>query len=96
MSSARNRDLEKIKWQILSRIIEGSVLPPEKALAGVAGQKAIVALETFLHEIFCVIKEDVILKSFLLENRPPEILREEGESSRPGSSKIAAGGVANG
>lgn len=88
MSSKRNRDLEKFKWQILSRMIEGSVLPPEKALDGVAGQKAITALETFLHEIFCVIREDVILKSFLLENQPADTLREESESIQPGSSKI--------
>jgi hypothetical protein len=88
MSLQRNKDLEKIKWKILLRMIEGSVLPPEKALDGVAGQKAIQALESFLHEVFCFIREDVILKSLLLESHPPEIIRRESKSIQPGSYPI--------
>jgi len=88
MSSQRNKDLEKIKWKILSRMIECSALPPEKTLDGVAGQKAIHALESFLHEIFCFIREDVILKSLLLEIPPTEIIRRESKSSQPGSCQI--------
>ena len=39
MSEERCRDLEKTKWRVLSHIFEGSLLPPRKALNGVAGQK---------------------------------------------------------
>ena len=88
MSLPRNSELEKIKARVLSHIIKGSVSPPAKALAGVAGQKAIVALESFLHEAFRFIREELLLEYLLPKSLAPEILREERKLIQPGSSKI--------
>ncbi len=88
MNSERNRDLEKFKWQILSRMFEGSVFPPRKALAGVAGQKAIIALEVFLHEVFLNIRDEALINHLLPKSLTPEILREERKLIQPGTSKI--------
>lgn len=88
MNSERNRDLEKFKWQILLRMLEGSVSPPRKALAGVAGQKSIIALEAFLHEVFLNIRDEVLLNHLLPKSLTPEILREERKLIQPGTSKI--------
>ncbi len=65
MSQERSKELEKLKWRVLSNIIERSVLPPAEALNGVPGQKAIVALEIFLHEAFRLIREELLLKYLL-------------------------------
>jgi hypothetical protein len=66
-------DLEHVKFRVLSHMIESSVLPPRKPLDEVAGQKVIVALETFLHEVYCYTRDNVFLKRLLPPNMAPEI-----------------------
>lgn len=89
MNQERSRDLEKTKWRVLSHIFEGALLPPREALNNVAGQKAIVALESFMYEAFRYIKKEVLLTYLLPKSMAPEILREERKSIQPGASKIA-------
>jgi hypothetical protein len=88
MSQERSKELEKIKWRVLSHMIESSVLPPAEALRGVPGQKAIAALETFLHEAFRLIREEVLLRYLLPKSLDPEIIHKERELLQPRASQI--------
>ena len=85
MNEERCSDLEKTKWRVLSHMIEGSVLPPREALNDVPGQRAIVALEIFLHEAFQCIKKEFLLKYVLPKSLEPAILDEERKLTRSGS-----------
>lgn len=87
MNQNRSRELEQVKWRVLSNMIKSSVLPPQEALNDVPGQKAILALETFLHETYLGVREAVI-SYFLPKSMDPEILREERKLIQPGASKI--------
>lgn len=88
MNQKRSSELENVKWRVLSHIIQSSVYPPAKSLNGVPGQKAIAALEKFLHEAFLCIREEVLLKYLLPKSLEPETLREERKLLKPGASKI--------
>ncbi len=88
MSQERSKELEKIKWRVLSNIIESSVLPPAEALNGVPGQKAIVALEIFLHEAFRLVREEVLLKYLLPKSLDPESIRKQRELIQERVSKV--------
>lgn len=87
MNQKRSSELEKVKGRVLSHIIKSSVLPPREALNDVPGQKAIVALETFLHETYLYVREEV-LAYMLGKSLDPDILREERKLIRPRASKI--------
>jgi len=97
-------DLEHVKGRVLSHMIKSSVFPPRKPLDEVPGQKAIVAMESFLHEIYCCLRDNVFLKHLhptkiapemylLLKHLLPtsnasEIDGEESNLSQRGPSKI--------
>lgn len=102
--SERCYDLEHVKVRVLSNMIENSVFPPRKPLDEEAGQNAIVALENFLHEVYCCLRDEVFLKHVRPTNIEPEmhlllnhllqtrnasgIDGEKSKLSQPGPSKI--------
>jgi hypothetical protein len=73
----RCRDLEKVKGRVLSHMMLGSLNPPRPALDDVAGQKAVVALETFLYEAFLCIRKGLLTNYLLPASVEPSILEEE-------------------
>ena len=83
----RNRELEKVKGCVLSHVLKSSVRPPREALDDVPGQKAIVALETFLHEAYLYVREEV-LAYMLGESLDPDILREERKLIQPPARQV--------
>lgn len=87
MNQNRSRELEKMKGRVLSHMIKSSVLPPREALNDVPGQKTIVALETFLHETYLYVREEVV--AYMLgQSLDPDILREERKLIQPPARQV--------